>query len=160
MGHRHLAIALALTSTAAGAAAASPPPTATPTPAPTAAATPGSALPADPAARVDALADAYVKAFFEHFPDQATAQGRADADNGRLPDNSLAGLDAWRDEEDALLDELDDVGRARLSGRAVVIHDFLRELLEASVGARVCETELWNVSPTWTGWQANYTFLA
>ena len=87
-------------------------------------------------------------------------QGRADADNSRLPDNSLAGLDAWRDEEDALLDELDTVDRARLTGRAQVTHDFLRELLEASAGARVCETELWNVSPTWTGWQANYTFLA
>jgi uncharacterized protein (DUF885 family) len=151
-----------LTLLAATATAATPAPTPTsPPPADAAAApTPASTLPADPAARVDTLADAYVKAYFEHFPDQATVQGRADADHSRLPDDSLAGLDAWRDEEDALLDELDSVERARLSGRAVVTHDFLRELLEASVGARVCETELWNVSPTWTGWQANYTFLA
>jgi uncharacterized protein (DUF885 family) len=117
-------------------------------------------LPADPAARVDALADTYVKAFFAHFPDRATVEGRADADHGRLPDTSLAGLAAWRDEEDALLDELGAVERAKLAGQVLVTHDFLRELLEASVGARVCETELWNVSPTWTGWQANLTFLA
>ena len=147
MRHRHLADVLALSLFAATACAAAAP-------------APFAALPAEPAARVDALADAYVKVYFEHFPDQATAQGRADADNSRLPDNSLAGLDAWRDEEDALLDELDGVDRTRLTGRAVVTHDFLRELLEASIGARVCETELWNVSPTWTGWQANYTFLA
>ncbi|HEV8242149.1 MAG TPA: DUF885 domain-containing protein [Thermoanaerobaculia bacterium] len=165
MRARVLAIVLAstLAAASAGVTAAAPPqppetvPAATPTP-PTPAANAG--LPADPAARVDALADAYVRVFFEHFPDQATAQGRADADNSRLPDNSLAGLDAWRDEEDALLDELDTVDRTHLTGRAVVTHDFLRELLEASIGARVCETELWNVSPTWTGWQANYTYLA
>ncbi|HET9765707.1 MAG TPA: DUF885 domain-containing protein [Thermoanaerobaculia bacterium] len=166
MRHPEIPFALALlAATTVGSAASSASTTAStpsPTPAPTAAGTttPAPALPADPAARVDALADAYVKAFFEHIPDQATAQGRADADHSRLPDNSLAGLDAWRDEEDALLDELGGVERARLSGRAVVTHDFLRELLEASVGARVCETELWNVSPTWTGWQATYTFLA
>jgi uncharacterized protein (DUF885 family) len=164
MRHPEIPFALALlaaTTMASGASeASSTAPTPTPAPAAAGIRAPASALPADPAARVDALADAYVKAFFEHFPDQATVQGRADADHARLPDNSLAGLDAWRDEEDALLDELDGVTRARLSGRAVVTRDFLRELLEASVGARVCETELWNVSPTWTGWQANYTFLA
>jgi len=139
-----------------------PQPAIVPAPAATAAPlrVPAPSLPADPAARVTALADAYVKSFFEHFPDQATAQGRADADNSRLPDNSLAGREDWRDEEDALLDELDSVARVQLSGPALVTHDFLRELLEASVGQRVCETELWQVSPTWTGWQANYTFLA
>src|SRR6185295_9963408 len=139
MRHTFPAVTFAsiLTASALGAAAAPPPPAASP--APTSSPSLGR-LPADPAARVDALADAYVRVYFEHFPDQATAQGRADADNARLPDNSLAGLDAWRDEEDALLDELDTVERARLTGRAVVIHDFLRELLEASIGARVCET--------------------
>src|ERR1044072_6292320 len=163
MRHRLHGAALALILLAATPTTASTPPAepaSTPSPSAGAAPTPASTLPADPAARVNALADAYVKAYFEHFPDQATAQGRADADNSRLPDNSLAGLDAWHDEEDALLDELDTVDGKRLGGRAQVTHDFLRELLEASIGARVCETELWNVSPTWTGWQANYTFLA
>ncbi len=143
-------------SSAATAASPAPAPSTTASPSPTTA----PALPADPAARVNALADAYVKAFFEHFPDRATVEGRADADHERLPDSSLAGLAAWRDDEDALLDELGSVDRAKLSGQSLVTHDFLRELLEASVGARACETELWNVSPTWTGWQANLTFLA
>jgi uncharacterized protein (DUF885 family) len=145
-----LALATAAAASSPSAPAASPPPAVGPAP----------ALPADPAARVNALADAYVKAYFDHFPDQATAQGRADADNSRLPDNSVAGLEDWRDEEDALLDELGTVSRATLEGPALVTHDFLRELLEASVGQRVCEIELWQVSPTWTGWQASYTFLA
>ena len=34
-------------------------------------------------------------------------------------------------------------------------YKFLQHLLEASIGFRVCRTELWNVSPTWTGWQAS-----
>jgi uncharacterized protein (DUF885 family) len=159
-------IAVACGSRAAVASPASTAPTPTPSAAPSSLAAPESAtprvstLPTDPAARVTALADAYVKSFFEHFPDQATAQGRADADNARLPDNSLAGLEDWRDEEDALLDELGTVSPSQLGGGALVTYEFLHDLLESSVAQRVCETELWQVSPTWTGWQANYAYLA
>ena len=122
-----------------------------------------SAPPATPSvgdARATAIADAYVQAYFRHFPDAATVEGRADADHARLPDNSLAGLEAWREQEDALLDQLEELDRATLSPASAITYDFLRDVLEASVGRRACETELWEVSPTWTGWQAEYAFLA
>src|ERR1044072_3764948 len=93
MRHRLHGAALALILLAATPTTASTPPAApAPTPPPSAgpAPPPASTLPADPAARVNALADAYVKAYFEHFPDQATAQGRADADNSRTPRTSVA----------------------------------------------------------------------
>ena len=109
---------------------------------------------------VTRLADAYVAAYFRHFPDWATVEGRADADHSRLPDNSLAGLAAWRDQEDALLAELSFVDPAQLQAGPRLTYQFLREVLEGAVDRRACETELWEVSPTWTGWQSEYAFLA
>ena len=41
------------------------------------------------ASRVNELADAYVRDYFKHFPDDATAEGYPGADHGRLTDNSL-----------------------------------------------------------------------
>jgi uncharacterized protein (DUF885 family) len=152
----------------AGACATAPHDPGEPAPPAPAAAGPGAAAGtavADPAAhppgpRVTALADAYVAAYFRHFPDAATVEGRPDADHGRLPDNSLAGLEAWREQEDALLQQLYEVDLEALAPADRLTADFLREVLEASVGRRACETELWEVSPTWTGWQSEYAFLA
>ena len=41
-----------------------------------------------------------------------------------------------------------------------VTYKFLQNLLETSQGYRVCRIELWNVSPTWTGWQAEMPVIA
>ena len=164
--------ATACASAPPGQASPAPQPEATPAPAPgpgsgTTGAAPGAPPPAPGAgegtthdARLTGLADAYVQAYFRHFPDAATVEGRADADHARLPDNSLAGLEAWREQEDGILEQLLAVDRAALTAGAAVTYDFLRDVIEASVGRRVCETELWEVSPTWTGWQSEYAFLA
>ena len=39
-------------------------------------------------------------------------------------------------------------------------YKFLQNLLETAQGYRVCRIELWNVSPTWTGWQAEMPVIA
>ena len=135
--------------TAAAAAAVTPPPPSGP-----------AAPAAGTGAPVTELADAYVAAYFRHFPDWATVEGRADADHSRLPDNSLAALAAWRAEEDAILARLAPIDAAALPAASRLTYDFLREVLESSVDRRSCETELWEVSPTWTGWQSELAFLA
>jgi uncharacterized protein (DUF885 family) len=130
----------------------------------------------DPAARVRAVADEYWAAYVERHPEIATFQGLAKAPHDRLTDNSLQALQAWRKREDAWLAELRTLeerlrpaaperaaeeGRGRGGGGAGggeaaaswLLAATAREALEASVAVRVCRTELWNVSDTWSGWQ-------
>jgi uncharacterized protein (DUF885 family) len=112
-------------------------------------------------ARTIELADQYVAAYFERYPDVATAEGYAGADLARLPNLSPEATAEWEALEDDLLARLDQVDRAAVDGTPeAVTHDFLREVLEASIGARVCQIDLWKVSPTWTGWQSQYSYLA
>lgn len=120
-----------------------------------------SAAPGSPAAGVDALADEYVREVFRENPDQATIEGYPEADHARLRDNSLAAGARFRAREDAWLAQVRRIDPGQLAGtpqhRTLSV---LRELLEGSVGARVCRNELWPASPTYTGWQGVYPFIA
>lgn len=118
--------------------------------------------PADDAAkRVTALADAYVKEYFEAFPHQALANGAPEVHPDRLGDHSLTALKRWRDREDQMLADLRQIDLKLIEGRAeAVTYKFLQNLLETAQGYRVCRLELWNVSPTWTGWQAEMPVIA
>ncbi len=108
-----------------------------------------------------ALADAYVSGYFEQFPDDATSFGYPEADHGRLRDNSSESHAAWQAKEDAWLEQLQASDASAVVGTSAEIpYGFLKETLEASVGFRVCRMTLWNVSPTWTGWQNSYAALA
>ena len=118
--------------------------------------------PADAAAKkVTALADDYVKDYFEAFPHYALANGAPEVHPDRLGDHSLPALKRWEDREDQLLADLKQVDLPSIEGRPeAVTYKFLQNLLEASQGHRVCRMELWNVSPTWTGWQAEVPVIA
>jgi uncharacterized protein (DUF885 family) len=111
--------------------------------------------------RVNALADDVVRLYFETYPEYATLEGYPHADHSRLSDNSLAAVRAWEAREDAWLARIDAIDAAPLegtsAGRTLAA---MRELLEGRRGARVCRFELWPVSPTFTGWQAIYPFIA
>ena len=120
-------------------------------------------LSADEAARrIDDIADAYVAAYFRRHPESATIEGVEGADHGALDDNSLNAVAAWRGAQRELLADLAAVDTSALEpgSRGRVTYHFLREVLESHLGREVCRMELWNVSPTWTGWQAEKAFLA
>ncbi|MBK5099054.1 MAG: DUF885 domain-containing protein [Gemmatimonadetes bacterium] len=105
------------------------------------------------AARAAAIADEYVTGYYHQFPEEAYETGFP-APLDRLGDRSLEALAAWEAREDAWLAALGTIDPASLEGtHAVVPYTFARERLEAATARRVCRTELWNVSPTWTGWQ-------
>ena len=111
--------------------------------------------------RINAVADEYVDAFFREFPVWATLEGYPTADHSRLNDNSLAALRAWEQREDAWLAAAQSIDASGLQGRASYrTWSALKELLDASVGTRICRTELWNVSPTFTGWHSVASLLA
>ena len=113
------------------------------------------------ATRVTALADAYVREFLEAFPYYALAIGAPDRHPGRLVDHSLPALKRWQDREDQLLAELRQVDRTTLGDRAESITlKFLEHLLESAQAYRVCRPELWNVSPTFSGWQSELPVIA
>jgi uncharacterized protein (DUF885 family) len=108
---------------------------------------------ADPVARSLELAAAYVDAYFEQFPEEAYEMGYPDAPADRLSNRTPASLAAWEAREDSLLRALEAIDSAALAGtQAAIPHAYALDRLRASVARRVCRTDLWNVSPTWTGW--------
>ena len=141
-------------------APASPTPASAPGagPAPnTEAATPG----ADSVARaVTGLADEFMAALLDAYPEFATQLGLSGRRHDRVADNSLAGVARWQAREDAWLARVRRLDADRLVGRPEwVTLGFLREQLESAAQTRVCRNELWTVSQL-LGWQANYPFLA
>src|SRR5215208_1388741 len=70
------------------------------------AAKPAPRSPSDPGARILALADEYVAAWFDREPLEATESSWPAAADGKLPDRSPAALAAWHARQDAWLEEL------------------------------------------------------
>jgi uncharacterized protein (DUF885 family) len=114
-----------------------------------------------PAARqVIAIADEYLAAWREAFPEVNTSNGIPGARHDRLSDNSRAAEKAWADKEDRWLAEMRRIDPASLIGRPEwVTYGLLREELEASIGMRACNFRVWNVSPM-IGIIAGYVPLA
>ena len=106
-------------------------------------------------ARALAVAQDFVDGYYHQFPEEAYEVGYPDTPMDRLGDRGLASMDAWRVREDGWLAELRGLDAAALQGTdAAIPYAFTLDRLQASEGRRVCRTELWNVSPTWTGWQS------
>jgi uncharacterized protein (DUF885 family) len=112
-----------------------------------------------PDARVKALADAYVAGYLDRNPDQYTYFGIPGASHDRLPDNSLRAQRAWEAKEDDWLKQVRAIDAASIAESSLrATYAILREALEAAIGARVCRSELWNISQM-TGWQVSYGYL-
>jgi len=108
---------------------------------------------ADPVARSLDLAEGYVEAYYVQFPEEAYEAGYPDAPDDRLSDRSPAALAAWHAREDSLLLALEAIDSTALaSTEAAIPHAYALDRLRASIALRICRTDLWNVSPTWTGW--------
>jgi uncharacterized protein (DUF885 family) len=113
-----------------------------------------SSPPEDPASQVDAIATEFVDAYYHEFPEEAYEVGYPDAPKDRYADHSPAAAAAWDARVDAWLAALDAIDPAVLAGTPqAATYAFAHERLAALVDRRVCRGDLWNVSPTWTGWQ-------
>ena len=108
-----------------------------------------------PAAEADRIANEFADGYYHQFPEEAYEIGYPDTPMDRLGDRSQAAMDAWRTKEDAWIAQLHALDTTALKGaEAWVPYAFTLDRLEASKARRICRTELWNVSPTWTGWQS------
>ena len=98
------------------------------------------------AERVKRLADDYMRAYFEHYPEEATLNGSRDARDDRFTDPSDSALASWQRFEDRTLASLRALDLSGQVGSvAWVTHGVLREKLEADVAMRACRRELWNL---------------
>jgi uncharacterized protein (DUF885 family) len=113
------------------------------------------------ASDVSGLADTYVNSYLDAFPYQAVVMGARETHPSLLADHSLPALKKWEAREDELLASLKKIDVKSIDGMPEAhTYKFLQNLLESSIGYRVCRMELWNVSPTWTGWQADLPVAA
>jgi hypothetical protein len=111
-------------------------------------------------AHVRSLADSYVKAYFEHFPERITLFGVPGLRQDKLRDNSLDGTRAWHDRENALLTEAKQINLAEIQFPSLrATYAIVREALEASIATRVCRDELWRVNQN-SGWQVLDSYAA
>ena len=110
---------------------------------------------------VNDVADTYLHGYLDAFPEAALTLGARDQHPDQLGDHSLPALKRWEEREDAMLAQLKAIQIAPIADRPEALtYKFLQHLLESSVAFRACRTELWNVSPTYTGWQANLPVTA
>lgn len=112
------------------------------------------------AQHVVGIANEYLAAWREAFPEVNTYNGIPGARHDRLSDNSAAADRAWEAREDRWLTEIRQIDPTSLIGRPEwVTYGLLREELEANIGMRACNFRVWNVSPM-TGLLAGYGPLA
>jgi uncharacterized protein (DUF885 family) len=110
---------------------------------------------ADAAVEAKAVATEFADGYYHQFPEEAYEIGYPDTPMDGLGDRGQASMDAWRTKEDAWLERLRAIDTTALKKTdGWVPYAFTLDRLEASEGRRVCHMELWNVSPTWTGWQS------
>ena len=111
--------------------------------------------PAKVATDVNTLATSYLRGYLDAFPENALAMGAQDPHPSQLGDHSLPALGRWEQRENELLSQLKAIDISPIADRTEAItYKFVQQMLEGSIGHRLCRMELWNVSPTWTGWQA------
>ena len=80
-------------------------------------------------------------------------------DHATLTDNTPDGLASFRRKEDAILERLQKIDPASLARADWVTWQSLQETLEASVGQRVCRSELWDINHL-QSWHTSFATLA
>ncbi len=111
-----------------------------------------------PVDQVDRIASEFLRGYFTQHPEQAYESAFPEAPPDRLGDYRKDRVAAWNRQVDDWLDKLNAIDPAAIAGTpAAVTYLFALDRLQAVAGMRVCRMELWNISPTWTGWQTTIT---
>ncbi len=101
---------------------------------------------------MEAIADEFLAAYLERFPETGTNFSLPGARHDRLFDNSREALTAWQGKVDDWLEELDSMGKpVNIGSRDWVSYGVIHATLVASKAIRECHNELWSASAT-TAW--------
>ena len=104
--------------------------------------------------RVAQVASEFVAGYYSHYPEEVYETGYPDAPMDRFGDHSEESTVAWDARVDHWLAELNDIDPGSISDTPTALtYVFSRAQIQALVDRRVCQQALWNISPTWTGWQ-------
>jgi uncharacterized protein (DUF885 family) len=108
---------------------------------------------------IEGVADEYLAAMLERFPETATYYSLPGARHDDLFDNSLDAQAEWWAREDAWLLKLEEIGSPTdIGSRDWVSFGILQERLSGSIASRVCRSELWRASST-TAWHTALPFV-
>ena len=119
-----------------------------------------SVQPSSSDAHVRALADTYLAAWFDRFPELVTEYGVPGRRQDQLTDNSLEAWKAWHNREDAWLAELRQIDPATINAPPLrATYALVREALEGPIALRACRNELWTVSQFVNAWQVQDGYL-
>ena len=124
-------------------------------PAPAAVTEPGEA----PGPDIEAIADDYIAAYLQRYPETATYYGLTEYRHDKLTDMSPDAVKAWQRKQDATLALLEGIGRpAEIGSRDWVTWGVLHEELASAASTRICRSHLWAASTT-TAWYTRVPFL-
>ncbi|HNP36657.1 MAG TPA: DUF885 domain-containing protein [Woeseiaceae bacterium] len=105
--------------------------------------------------QVNSIANAFVDAYYRQYPEEVYEVGYPDAPQDRFGDHSKNATAHWDEQLDSWLVALDGIDVPALAGTPEALtYVFTRERLQSIIAMRSCKMTLWNVSPTWTGWQS------
>ncbi len=103
---------------------------------------------------VNRIANEFVDGYYAQYPEEVYEIGYPDSPMDRFGDHSEASTTQWSTKVDAWLAALDGIDLETVEASSTALtYVFAHEKMQAIVDRRICQTELWNVSPTWTGWQ-------
>jgi uncharacterized protein (DUF885 family) len=104
-------------------------------------------------ARIEQIANDFVTGYYAHYPEEVYEVGYPDAPMDRFGDHSESATAAWHAQVDRWLAELNAINLDTVDqATAARTYVFAREKMQAIANRRICKIELWNISPTWTGW--------
>jgi uncharacterized protein (DUF885 family) len=108
---------------------------------------------------IEVVADEYLAAMLERFPEIATNYSLPGARHDDLFDNSLEAQAEWQVREDVWLRELEEMGTPTdIGSRDWVTFGILHEKLAGSIASRVCHIPLWRASSA-TAWYTALPFV-
>jgi uncharacterized protein (DUF885 family) len=103
---------------------------------------------------VNRIAAEFLDGYYAQYPEAAYESAYPNAPSDRFGDHSAGSIAVWNQKVDQWLQQLDGIDPTALNGTPeATTFLFTLDRLRAIADRRICRSELWNVSPTWTGWQ-------
>lgn len=103
---------------------------------------------------VTQIANEFVDGYFTQYTEEVYEIGYPNAPMDRFGHHDEQSITLWNAKVDRWLNTLNTIDIKTIeNAETALTYTFAKEKIQALVDHRVCKMELWNISPTWTGWQ-------
>ncbi|MCP4299348.1 MAG: DUF885 domain-containing protein [Gammaproteobacteria bacterium] len=104
--------------------------------------------------QVNRIAAEFLDGYYAQYPEEAYESAYPNAPSNRFGDHSAKSIIVWDQKVEQWLQQMVGIDPRALNGTPeATTYLFTLDRLQAIVDRRICRSELWNISPTWTGWQ-------